>query len=99
MLTLCRLGLSLKLFARRRFLYVPVLVASYACKGASSRRQDQLFLTDKEANAIRCFGWRSCWLIPPDRFAVGLARLSGSGATLIQLINRLLWECRRLVSR
>ncbi|MFM7394212.1 MAG: glycosyltransferase [Cyanobium sp.] len=90
---------NLKLFAKGQFLYVPTLIASYACTGASSRRKDQLFLADKEANAIRYFGWRSCWLIPPDRFALGLARLSGPRPTLVQLINRFLWRCRRLLSR
>jgi glycosyltransferase involved in cell wall biosynthesis len=86
---------NLKLLARGRFQYVPLPIASYGCSGTSSRSRDELFLADKEANALRYFGIRACWLLPPDRFAVGWARQPTASLTLLFLFNRIYWGLRR----
>ncbi|MFM7642217.1 MAG: glycosyltransferase [Cyanobium sp.] len=87
---------NLRLFSLGRFLYVPLLVASYACTGASSQRVDEVFLREKEANALRYFGWRACWLLPPYWFAVGCQGRSSPMLVVKQFLNRLIWLLFRL---
>lgn len=86
---------NIKLLAKGRFQYVPVLVASYACTGASSQRVDERFLADKERNALRYFGWRACWLLPPHRFALGCGENPGPRLSLQLLLNRMIWNVKR----
>jgi glycosyltransferase involved in cell wall biosynthesis len=89
---------NIRLFASGRFSYVPLLIASYACGGASSQRKDERFLAEKERNARRYLGWRSVLLIPPSRFAMA----SGHQPSLLFraqfALNRLLWGAKRLGS-
>ena len=86
---------NIRLFAKGRFQYVPVPVASYACTGASSQRVDEPFLAEKERNALRYFGWRACWLLPPHRFVLGCGSNPSPGLALQLLLNRLIWIVRR----
>jgi len=88
---------NLRLFASGKFLYVPLLVASYACTGASSQRQDEVFLADKETNAQQYFGWRSIFLMPPHRFSMARgARTTGFLSRAQFLLNRSVWALKRL---
>lgn len=87
---------NLKCFASGKFLYVPLLIASYACTGASSRRKDEHFLADKERNARRYFGWRSLFMMPPHRFS--MASGQGSPGFLFRaqfFLNRSVWALKR----
>lgn len=86
---------NLQLFAKGRFQYVPLPVASYACTGASSQRVDECFLAEKEMNALQYFGWRACFLIPPHRFALGCAKRPGRWLTVQRQLNRLIWILKR----
>lgn len=86
---------NLKLSARGRFQYVPLLIASYACSGASSQRQDPVFLAEKERNAWRYFGWRSIYLMPPHHLATLRADHLGLLFHLQFLLNRLIWALKR----
>lgn len=86
---------NLQLLARGPFLHVPVLIASYACGGASSRRQDSRFLAEKEARALAYFGWRACLHMPPHRFALGCDAPGAAPRRLQRLLNRGLWAGRR----
>lgn len=86
---------NLKLFANGRFAYVPVLIASYACSGTSSGREDKLFLADKERNARRYLGWRALFLLPPYRFARALDAQAPWPSRLPLLFNRLFWALKR----
>jgi glycosyltransferase involved in cell wall biosynthesis len=88
---------NLKLLAWGCFQYVPVSIASYGCTGTSSLRRDERFLADKEANAIRYFGLRACWLLPPDRFALGWRRQPTAINGLRFFFNRLYWGLRRIL--
>jgi len=85
---------NLRLFASGEFLYVPLMVASYACSGASSQRNDTQFLADKEKNARRYFGWRSIFLMPPDRFALAGGQYPGILFHVQFLLNRFLWALK-----
>lgn len=87
---------NLKLFARGSFHYLPFLIASYACTGASSRRQDKLFLAQKEKNARRYLGWRSPFLLPPHRFSLAAEPDSGLLFRVQFLLNRFFWALKRL---
>jgi glycosyltransferase involved in cell wall biosynthesis len=88
---------NLRLFASGEFLYVPLLVASYACKGASSQRQDEIFLADKETNAHQYLGWRSILLMPPHRFSMARGvRTTGFLSRAQFLLNRSVWALKRL---
>jgi glycosyltransferase involved in cell wall biosynthesis len=87
---------NLRCLASGNFDYVPLLIASYACTGASSRRQDERFLADKESNARRYFGWRSVLLMPPDRFSLASGvRTPGWLFRAQFLLNRSLWALKR----
>ena len=86
---------NLKLLAKGRFQYVPLPVASYACTGASSQRVDECFLAEKEMNALRYFGWRACFLIPPYRFALGCGQRPGRWRAVQLQVNRLIWILKR----
>jgi len=86
---------NLQLLAKGRFQYVPLPVASYACTGASSQRVDECFLAEKEMNALRYFGWRACFLIPPYRFALGCGERPGRWRTVQLQVNRLIWILKR----
>ena len=89
---------NLKLFASGKFVYIPLLIASYACAGASSQRQDEVFLADKEKNARQYFGWRSVILMPPYRFSMGSGLHASSLLYRAQFIlNRCVWALRRCV--
>jgi glycosyltransferase involved in cell wall biosynthesis len=90
---------NLKIFARGEFYYFPLLVASYACTGASSGRVDQLFLAEKERNARRYLGWRSLFLMPPHRFSLSSKPRSGLGFRAQLLLNRFLWALKRFKPR
>jgi glycosyltransferase involved in cell wall biosynthesis len=90
---------NIRLFSLGRFQYEPLSVASYACTGASSQRVDELFLAEKERNAIDYFGWRACWLMPPYRFSLGCSPRSGLRRSLQLALNRVIWFCRRLFLR
>lgn len=87
---------NIRLFSLGGFSYVPLLVASYSCSGASSRRVDEKFLADKERNARRYFGLRSLWLMPPHRFSMAGGSSPGIGFRLQLLLNRSLWALKRL---
>lgn len=82
---------NLRLFASGQFLYVPLMVASYGCTGASSQRKDSQFLADKEKNARQYFGWRSIFLMPPDRFSLAGGHRPGILFRVQLLLNRFLW--------
>jgi hypothetical protein len=56
---------------------------------------DEPFLAEKERNALRYFGWRACWLLPPHRFVLGCGSNPGPGLALQLLLNRLIWIVRR----
>jgi glycosyltransferase involved in cell wall biosynthesis len=86
---------NIRLFAKGRFQYVPVTVASYACTGASSQRMDEIFMAEKESNTLRYFGWRACWLLPPHRFALGCGSNPSIELSLQLLVNRLIWTFKR----
>jgi glycosyltransferase involved in cell wall biosynthesis len=86
---------NLKLLSLGRFCYVPLPVASYACAGASSQRVDERFLAEKEANALRYFGWRACFLLPPYRFALGCGPRPGPRLAVQLMVNRLVWLLQR----
>jgi len=86
---------NLRLLSLGRFCYVPLPVASYACTGASSQRVDERFLAEKEANALRYFGWRACFLLPPYRFALGCGRRPGPLLAFRLMVNRLVWFLQR----
>jgi len=86
---------NLQLLAKGRFQYVPLPVASYACTGASSQRVDECFLAEKEMNALRYFGWRACFLIPPYRFALGCGQRPGRWRAVQLQVNRLIWILKR----
>lgn len=87
---------NIRLFARGEFLYVPLLIASYACGGASSRAQDERFLADKEKNARNYYGWRSIFVMPPDRFSMASSQSPPDLLFRIQFfLNRSLWVLRR----
>ncbi len=86
---------NLQLFARGLFQYCPVLVASYACTGASSRAQDELFLAEKERNARRYLGWRSVVLLPPHRLALASEPRPGHLFRLQLFLNRVVWALKR----
>jgi glycosyltransferase involved in cell wall biosynthesis len=86
---------NIRLLARGPFQHVPILIASYACGGASSRRQDERFLAEKEARALEACGWRACWQMPPDRFALGCNQRGSEPRPLQRLLNRGLWAGRR----
>ncbi len=86
---------NLKLYARGRFFYFPLLIASYACAGASSGRVDKLFLAEKERNARSYLGWRSLFLMPPHRFSLSSEPRSGLGFRAQLLLNRCLWALKR----
>lgn len=88
---------NLRLFARGNFQHVPLLVASYGCAGASSRRRDSRFMVDKEANVRRYLGWRSIVLMPPHRFAMARGQLPGLLFRVQLLLNRFLWAAKRLL--
>ena len=88
---------NIRMMALGRFLYVPLPVAFYACGGASSLKKDLLFLADREFNAMRYFGWRACWIMTPDRFAMALARRPSPATSLLGGLNRLYWSCRRVL--
>lgn len=87
---------NLNLFARGNFHYLPLLIASYACTGASSRRHDQLFLAQKERNARRYLGWRSPFQLPPHRFSLAVEPDSGLLYRVQFLLNRFFWALKRL---
>lgn len=86
---------NLKCFAGGEFLYSPILVASYACSGASSRQADESFLADKEKKARQYLGWRSMFLMPPHRFSMASTPHSGFGFRLQFLLNRFVWLLKR----
>ena len=86
---------NLKLLSKGQFQYVPLPVASYACTGASSQRVDECFLAEKEMNALRYFGWRACFLIPPYRFALGCGQRPSLGRAMQLQANRLIWILKR----
>jgi glycosyltransferase involved in cell wall biosynthesis len=86
---------NLKLLSKGRFQYVPLLVASYACTGASSQRVDECFLAEKEMNALQYFGWRACFLIPPYRFALGCGQRPSLGRAMQLQANRMIWILKR----
>lgn len=87
---------NIKLFAAGEFLYVPLLVASYACTGASSRSRDERFLADKEKNARNYYGWRSIFVMPPHRFAMASPHSPPGLLFRLQfLFNRAIWALRR----
>jgi glycosyltransferase involved in cell wall biosynthesis len=86
---------NLKVFASGRFQYVPILIASYACTGASSRRVDELFLVEKEKNARRYLGWRAVLLLPPHRFALAAEKRPTLVFRLQLLLNRFFWAWKR----
>lgn len=88
---------NIRLFASGEFLYVPLLVASYACRGASSQCQDGVFLADKETNTYKYLGWGSIFWMPPDRFAmVRGVRTTGFLSRAQFLLNRFVWALKRL---
>lgn len=87
---------NLKLFARGDFQYIPLLIASFACTGASSCRIDELFLAQKERNARRYLGWRSVFLLPPHGLSRAAEPNSGILFRLQLLLNRCFWALRRL---
>jgi glycosyltransferase involved in cell wall biosynthesis len=86
---------NIRMMALGRFVYVPLPVASYACGGVSSFKKDLLFLKDRELNTMRYFGWRACWMMTPDRFALALARRPSPATLLFGGLNRLYWSCKR----
>lgn len=86
---------NLKLFATGRFAYTPLLIASYACSGASSGREDKLFLDEKERNVRRYLGWRAVFLLPPYRFARAFDAQAPWPSRLPLLFNRLFWALKR----
>jgi glycosyltransferase involved in cell wall biosynthesis len=87
---------NIRLFASGEFLYVPLLVASYACTGASSRSRDERFLADKEKNARNYYGWRSIFVMPPHRFAMASPQSPpGLFFRLQFFLNRSIWVLRR----
>ncbi|MFM7675021.1 MAG: glycosyltransferase [Synechococcus sp.] len=90
---------NLKLLSCGRFQYVPIMIASYACTGASSQWVDALFLAEKEANALAYFGLRSLWRLPPDRYALAINSESSLLKQLGLACNRMLWVFRRLLQR
>lgn len=90
---------NINLFSRGGFTYLPLLIASYACSGASSQRVDRLFLADKERNALRYFGWRSLFLMPPHRFAMAAGPAPGLLFRALLGMNRGIWALKRLGSR
>lgn len=90
---------NINLFSRGDFFYLPLLIASYACSGASSQRVDQLFLAEKEWNARRYFGWRSLLLMPPHRFSMAAGPVPGLLFRGQLLMNRGYWALKRLGSR
>jgi len=86
---------NLKLLCLGRFCYVPLPVASYACTGASSQRVDERFLAKKKTNALRYFGWRACFLMPPYRFALACGPRPGPRLAVQLMVNRLVWLLQR----
>lgn len=90
---------NLKVYARGRFHYFPLLIASYSCTGASSRRIDKLFLAEKERNARHYLGWRSLFLMPPHRFSLSSEPQSGLFFRVKLLLNRFLWALKRFNPR
>lgn len=87
---------NLNLFARGKFSYVPLLVASYACTGASSQREDAIFLAEKEKKAREYFGWRSIFLMPPFRFSMACGERPGLLFHAQFLLNRMVWSLKRV---
>ncbi|MEB3333464.1 MAG: glycosyltransferase [Cyanobacteriota bacterium] len=89
---------NINLFSRGKFYYLPLLIASYACSGASSQRVDALFLAEKEWNARQYFGWRSLVLMPPHRFSMAAGPAPGLLFRVQLLLNRCIWSLKRLIS-
>lgn len=87
---------NLHLFARGAFQYAPILVASYACTGSSSRAEDRLFLAEKESNVHRYLGWRSVLLLPPHRLSLASEPSSGYIFRSQLFFNRVIWALKRL---
>jgi len=88
---------NVRMMALGRFVYVPLPVASYGCGGVSSFKKDVLFLEDRELNTMRYFGWRACWMMTPDRYALALARRPSAASALLGGLNRLYWRVRRVL--
>jgi glycosyltransferase involved in cell wall biosynthesis len=88
---------NIRMMSLGRFVYVPLPVASYGCGGVSSFKKDLLFLEDRELNTMRYFGWRACWMMTPDRYALALARRPSAASALLGGLNRLYWSVRRLL--
>jgi glycosyltransferase involved in cell wall biosynthesis len=86
---------NIRLLAHGGYCYVPLPVASYACTGTSSRAVDERFLADKDRNAMRYFGWRAWWLMPPHRFALAWGDRPTAANRAMLLANRLVWLMRR----
>ncbi len=88
---------NIQMMALGRFHYVPLPVASYGCGGASSLRKDLLFQSDREANAVRYYGWRACLLMTPDRFALAMARRPNRFSYILGGLNRFYWRLKRVL--
>jgi len=86
---------NLRLFSRCRFKYLPLTIAIFSGTGKSSlgdeNGDDIDFRLDIEANMIRYFGLRVCYLLNPDSLKRGMERCPRCGNGALLAANRYLY--------
>ncbi len=90
---------NLKLFATCRFECLPITVAIFSGTGKSSRGEDHEFRMDLEANIIKYFGLRACYLMNPDCLAAGASRRPRRGNRVLLAANRLFYSQDRVARK
>jgi glycosyltransferase involved in cell wall biosynthesis len=87
---------NLKLLSRCRFHCLPTTVAIFSGTGKSSCEEDYEFRMDLEANIIRYFGLRMCYLMHPDCLEIVTSRHPRRGNRILLAANRLFYSKNRL---